>query len=127
MIITKNFTTEEFEVTSTKLPNEIRSMGVIHNIVNLVRNVLQPARDELGDTIIITSGYRSPEVNKAVGGVENSQHTRGQAADIIAKDMKKLRNILEAKEFDQLIIYKNFIHVSWNEGKNRNQTIYKNI
>lgn len=126
MIITKNFTTEEFEVTSTKLPNEIPNMEVMHNICNLVRKVLQPAREQLGATIVITSGYRSEKVNKAVGGAKNSQHKEGKAVDIICKNMVELREILQSMEFDQLIIYRNFIHVSWNEGKNRNQTIYKN-
>lgn len=55
---------------------------IICNLNALAKNVLQPLRDAIGHPIQITSGYRSPKVNKAVGGASNSDHIYGYAADI---------------------------------------------
>ena len=68
------------ESTIVKVPSE-----VIMNAIALVENVLDPAREKLGMPIKVTSGYRCPLKNKAVGGVENSQHLKGEAADISVK------------------------------------------
>lgn len=48
----------------------------------LVANVLDPLRDAWGKPIVVNSGYRCPKLNRAVGGVARSQHTKGEAADI---------------------------------------------
>ncbi|MDR2002656.1 MAG: hypothetical protein LBQ74_06465 [Prevotella sp.] len=72
---------------------------------------------------IINSGFRSQETNKAVGGVPNSQHTKGQAADVQVKDPRKLLATLlkSSLDFDQAILYQdgrnNFLH-------NRKQVLY---
>lgn len=55
---------------------------IVGNLSNLVKHVLQPLRDHFGKSITVTSGYRSPKVNKAVGGASNSDHLYGYAADI---------------------------------------------
>lgn len=55
---------------------------VISNLRLLVENVLQPVRDHYGKTMVISSGYRSPALNKAVGGSKTSDHMTGCAADI---------------------------------------------
>jgi zinc D-Ala-D-Ala carboxypeptidase len=55
---------------------------IIINLTKLCCNVLQPLREAVGHSIIINSGYRSPKVNKAVGGAKNSDHLYGYAADI---------------------------------------------
>jgi hypothetical protein len=57
------------------------------NLVTLVECVLDPIRERWQSPIYITSGYRCPMLNKKVGGVENSYHTRGMAADITAKSV----------------------------------------
>ena len=57
------------------------------NLVTLVEQVLDPIREKWQSPIYITSGYRCPLLNKKVGGVENSYHTRGMAADITAKSV----------------------------------------
>ena len=66
-----------------KVPSE-----VIQNAIALVENVLDPARERYGKPIKVNSGYRCPLKNKAVGGVANSQHLKGEAADISVKSEK---------------------------------------
>ena len=51
-------------------------------MIELIDRVLDPLRESWGAPICVSNGYRSPELNKAVGGVDNSYHTRGMAADI---------------------------------------------
>ena len=100
---------------------------VFDNLNALVDNVLDPAREELKAPIFVNSGYRSKELNIAVAGAKNSQHMKGEAADVRCKgDLMKLFNILKKLDFDQLILYrkKNFCHVSYvTHRKNRNQVI----
>jgi len=97
------------------------------NLMALVENVLEPAREKLGGPIIVNSGYRCERHNRDVGGVANSQHLRGEAADIRCADNKRLAKIIvEADRFDQLIIYPTFIHVSFKRlGANRGQILKK--
>ncbi len=57
------------------------------NLVTLVECVLDPIREHWGSPIFVTSGYRCPLLNKKVGGVTNSYHLRGMAADITAKSV----------------------------------------
>ena len=103
MNLSKNFTLAELTKTLTGLPNGLPK-HLEGNIQSLVDNVLQPARDALG-VIIVTSCYRSPEVNKAIGGSSTSQHCLGQAADLKFKGGNDvLFNWLkENTDFDQLI------------------------
>ncbi len=56
-------------------------------MVELITKVLDPIREKWQSPIYITSGYRCPMLNKKVGGVENSYHLRGMAADITAKSV----------------------------------------
>ena len=56
-------------------------------MVELIDRVLDPIREKWQSPIYITSGYRCAALNKKVGGVENSYHTRGMAADITAKSV----------------------------------------
>lgn len=97
------------------------------NLMALVENVLEPAREKLGGPIIVNSGYRCERHNRHVGGVANSQHLRGEAADVRCEDNKRLAKIIvENGRFDQLIIYPTFIHVSFKRlGANRKQVLYK--
>lgn len=75
--LTKNFHADEFKCKDgTPVPDEYRS-----NLIELATN-LQVLRDSLGKRITITSGYRSPEHNKKVGGASNSAHLTAKAADI---------------------------------------------
>lgn len=92
------------------------------NLIALVNNILDPLRNALGKPIIVTSGYRCPKLNKAVGGAASSQHMKGQAADIEAhtrkrEDNKKLFELIRSLNlpFDQLIneFDYDWIHVSF--------------
>ena len=127
MKISKNFTLQEFLVTNTGLNNQLTSEALT-NIEYLVQKLLQPLRDMYGKPIRITSGYRSVEVNKAVGGSPTSQHTKGQAVDIVADDNKVLFDLIKSNfEFDQLIWeygtdkQPSWVHVSIKKTGNRKQ------
>lgn len=102
--------------------------GVKENLNALVEQVLEPVRERLGKPIMVNSGYRCLVHNKAVGGVANSQHMKGEAADIrIGEGLERLVKIIkENGKWDQMIIYPSFIHVSWKrQGVNRKQIIFK--
>lgn len=99
-------------------------------LVRLVNNVLDPLREAYGKPIIVTSGYRCPKLNKAVGGAASSQHILGQAADIRSKEdtpeeNKKLFDLIVRLKlpFDQLIneYGYNWVHVSYGPRHRRKQ------
>lgn len=79
--LSKNFTLDEFVITATGIEN-IPGEKEIAALRQLCEKVLQPLRDAVGKPVIISSGYRSPLVNKAIGGSATSQHVKGEAADI---------------------------------------------
>lgn len=129
--ISINFSFDEFEYSSTAeefgLNNEIPNEAVRMAIRLLVLNILQPLRDAYGKPLVINSGYRNSDLNKAVGGSKNSQHLRGEAADIAAEDPLLLFRLIKENDlpFDQLIIYDDFIHISYSSsGKQRTCIIY---
>ena len=120
---TRSATAEKFNIDNT--PNDY----IISNLDKLVVNILDPLREAFGSQIKITSGYRSYLVNKMVGGVKNSQHMSGKAADIvpIGKSFDEFTNFikewLKDKDFDQCIIESRgkskWIHISYDECHNR--------
>lgn len=128
----KYFTLSEFTKSETAEKLEFLNIPMESDKANLdllVRNVLDPLRENWGGPIKITSGYRCARLNKIVGGVKNSQHLYGKAADIVPigktfeEFVKFLEEWLKDKEFDQCIIEKKgnskWIHISYNENKNR--------
>lgn len=136
----KNFKLSEFFASSTADKNGIKNepsldekATVVRNINLLVAYVLDPIRDALHTPIIITSGYRSQQVNKLVGGANNSQHMSGCAADFHVQGFTSsmMRNVFlyiyDTMDFDQLIYYrsKNIIHVSYVENGNRHEAFLK--
>lgn len=124
----KYFTIEELSHTNSGLDNTPGEVE-IENLTFLTEEVLDVARGAYGKPIHINSGYRSPKVNKKVGGVSTSQHVRGQAADIDAgsiEENKKLFKIIKnLGKYDQLINEHNFswIHVSYTKDHNRKELI----
>ena len=108
MIDITHFTFTEMTKTDSGLDNIPDDMNVIRNLVRL-SEFLQIIRNELHLPIIVNSGYRSKEVNEAVGGVLSSYHVKGLAADIKCSDMDKLLTILHSHlmDIDQLGIYYN--------------------
>lgn len=135
--ISKNFTLDELLASDTaKQKGIINAPGIVEvcNLCALVHHVLQPLRDAMNEPIKIGSGYRCTRLNQAVGGVGNSQHTKGEAADLcIDGDKVKGKRwfdwIKSHCEFDQLIWEHNskgsyWVHVSFrSDGKNRRQVI----
>ena len=79
--------------------------------------LLEPARLEVGP-ILINSGYRNQRVNALVGGVKNSQHLQGCAADIRPRDPQQFQRLvafLRSCEYtDQLLTGSGWLHISWN-------------
>lgn len=87
MTLTKNFSLAELiEAGSARrlgLDEQFNPPAeIVCHLNELAHHVLQPLRDHFGQSITVTSGYRSPKVNKAVGGAANSDHLYGYAADI---------------------------------------------
>lgn len=79
------------------------SFDIVDNL-NKLADYLDIIREKVGKPILISSGFRCPVLNKAVGGVSNSQHQKGLAADLICADMESLEKVLrETGGFDQLI------------------------
>lgn len=102
----------------------------IDNLLNLIFYCLQPIRDKLKKPMIITSGFRNPQVNFLAGGKANSQHLEGKAVDFIVKGMSitQVVNFINSSgvEYDQLINEHNkWVHISFNKGKNRRQPPFK--
>ena len=138
MKLTKHFTLEEFTRSSTAKARGIDNTvpeKLIPALRNLCETVLEPLREQAKEPVIISSGYRCPALNKAVGGTNTSQHMKGEACDIYMEDKTKLRKwfaILLDGDFDQLIFERNrrtdrcWIHVSCkpDTSLNRHQVIY---
>ena len=135
-----HFTIEELYASKTAKAKGINNKPSVQQMINLVylaAFVLEPLREAMNEPIKIGSGFRSKELNKAVGGVANSQHMKGQAADLCidgdrAKGRKWFEYIRDNLPFDQLIWEKNsktgseWVHVSFvyqDFGKNRHQVI----
>jgi hypothetical protein len=134
-----HFTIQELYASATAKAKGIDNTPNLQQVINLVylaAYVLEPLRVAMNEPIKIGSGFRSQKLNKAVGGVYNSQHMKGQAADLcIDGDLEKGRRwfnyIRDHLPFDQLIMEHNskgtyWVHVSFvykDFGKNRHQVI----
>ena len=127
-----NFKISELIQSETAIRHNINNMPDINsldNMLDLIYYCLQPIRDKIKKPMIITSGYRNSEVNKLVGGVANSQHTKGQAVDFIINGMtvEQIINFIKTNniEFDQLIGEYNknskWVHISYVKNNNRKQ------
>tara|TARA_R110000803_G_scaffold145396_2_gene211210 strand:+ start:11 stop:466 length:456 start_codon:yes stop_codon:yes gene_type:complete len=136
MKLSTNFSLDELtrSTTATRLCiDNTPSLRVIDGLQSLVDNVLQPVRDRLGP-IIISSGYRSPELNKAIGGSTTSDHCKGFAADIQINgfDNRELAEYIKGLcSFTQLILefYQDgkpnsgWVHISYNPADLKNECL----
>ncbi len=134
----KYFTIEELCASDTARRRGIDnrpSAAIAGKLQTLIEQLLDPIRAAWGAPITINSGYRSPKLNAAVGGVSTSQHLKGEAADITVgstADNKRLFDkIVELQKagriaFDQLIDESGYkwIHISYRAGANRNQILH---
>lgn len=130
----EHFTYKEFTYSRIAVENALDNTPGETELAALERlaaNVLEPLRKHLGAPIAVTSGFRSPAVNRLAGGVTTSQHTKGEAADCYTPLGARhlLDVLLESKiPFDQAILYrkKNFLHISYrNPAANRKAVLYK--
>ena len=110
MKLSKNFTLSELTKSQTAVRKNIKnepSTAHVENLIHLAETVLQPIRDHFGKPVVISSGYRSPELCEAIGSSSKSQHARGEAADfeIAGVDNMQLAMwINKNTDFDQLIL-----------------------
>ena len=93
--LSEHFSLEEMCKTSVKIknvPNEaqVNNLKRLCGWLEMLRSEWNKRYGEGDDPIVVNSGYRSPEVNKAVGGVEGSNHLTGCAADIRVAGMEQL-------------------------------------
>ena len=136
MQLSKHFKLEEFEKSSTAIRLNIKNKagsGEIKNLTDLCYEVLEPVRAKFDKPIIITSGYRSPELCEAIGSKATSQHTKGQAVDFEIAGVNNLAIglwLTNNVNFDQYIqeYYdgtpsSGWCHVSYVEGSNRKQVL----
>lgn len=120
MYTPKFFTLHELlksETAETKHIDNIPSFAVVENLNKLCQLILDPTRSKLEEPIYVTSGYRCNALNVAVGGVGNSQHLTGCAADLQYEDLQKLFDILKNNpNVDQLLFERSktstWVHVS---------------
>ena len=144
ILLTPHFALREFTESATAMKHGIDNRPtpeVVENLQRLCTHTLEPLREKLGLPIIITSGYRTKELNEIiVHASRRSQHMEGRAADFYVVSGSKIqdsgqashRELLikafrliitdESIDFDQLIIYPTFIHVSYvSRERNRHQ------
>ena len=132
MKLSKNFALSEITHSNTAkrlgIENEPTETH-LQNMQHLVDNLLQPLSDAVGP-IRISSGYRNPSLNRAIGGSRSSQHCKGQALDIQFWQMGEMNNkviydwiLKSGLEFDQMINEFDFawIHISLKATDNRKQ------
>ena len=135
-----NFTLAEFIKSDTAKKRGIDNtpdFEEVEHLEELVERFIQPLRNAYGKPIIISSGYRCEKLNRAVGGVSNSVHMKGYAADLqISGNIAKFNEFVEFVKnwvknkgilFDQLLIENSgktyWLHVGFrsNNGAQRRQ------
>lgn len=102
----------------------------VANLTALVDNVLDPLREAYGKPIHVNSGFRSPALNKKIGGAPTSDHLKGMAADITGGspvENKKLFELIQSLKlpFKQLIDESHFtwVHVSYDKNNLKHQVL----
>ena len=137
MNLSRNFTLQELIKSDTAIRLNIDNnpnSDQIEKLKALCENVLQPVRDQFG-RVKVTSGFRAPELCRAIGSSENSQHAKAEAADFecIGTDNAELADWIYANlEFDQLILEfytpgepnSGWIHCSYTTDKPRKQFLW---
>lgn len=128
---TKYFTLEEMcrsNTASIKGIENLPSEEIKEKLFYLMTHCLDPIREIWGKPIIVNSGYRCPELNKAIGGAKNSQHLKGEAADITTgskEGNRKLFLMIDRLDidYDQMIDESDYawIHISCKKQGNRRE------
>ena len=137
MKLSKNFSLKEMTKSQTALRRGIDNEPGDEeeaNLQQLCEQVLQKVRDHFGKPVTVKSGYRSPELNKAIGGSTTSDHCKGMAADIEIPGVSNYELadwIKENCEFRQLILEfytpgvpdSGWVHVSYNYEENEKKVM----
>jgi len=137
MKLTENFSLHEMiksETAARKGLDNTPGEAVIANLKLLAENILQPVRTAYGRGVKVNSGYRSPDVNAAVGGSRTSDHTRGMAADIEIPGVPNYdlaKYIADNFKFTQIILEfytpgipdSGWVHVSYDPANLKCQTL----
>ena len=135
MNLTEHFSMKELTQSQTAIKNGIPNIPkdpqVVANLTLLCEKVLEPLREGMKCPLRISSGYRSPELNKLIGGAKASQHNIGEAVDIDLdeKNAELFSYIVNNLDFDQIIWEfgddKNpdWVHISYKAAGNRKQLL----
>lgn len=118
--LTRHFMLSEFIKSNTATKLKIANnpdLDQVSNLQYLCREILEPLREFMNEPIVISSGYRCPKLNKAVGGATNSQHLSGQACDIHLPSketgIRYVQFILDNCRFDQMLYETDSNGISW--------------
>jgi len=140
ILLSPHFCLDEFTKSSTAIKHGIQNnppQEAVENLRRLCANTLEPLREELGLPVVITSGFRTKALNDLLAhSSERSQHMQGQAADFYVAPgqsglsrrellIKAFRLIITSEQidYDQLILYPSFIHVSYVSRERNRHTI----
>lgn len=137
MNLSKNLTLKEATKSQTAVRKGINNQPgdkELKALELIAKEVFQPVREYIGKPLAVTSGYRSPELNVAIGGSSTSQHCKGEALDIdgdpFGVSNRAIFNyIMVNLDYDQLIWeFGNddspaWVHVSYKEEGNRNEIL----
>ena len=140
-VLSPHFCLDEFTKSSTAIKNGIQNnppQEAVENLRRLCACTLEPLREELGLPVVITSGFRTKALNDLLAhSSERSQHMQGQAADFYVGEsslkpetprqrlIRAFRLIITSEQidYDQLILYPSFIHVSYVSRERNRRTI----
>lgn len=139
-MLSKNLSLAEVTKSATAIKKGISNEPTIEHLENLkavALNVFQPVRDHFNIPIAVTSGYRSEELNKLIGGSSKSQHSKGEALDLDCDVFGGLSNrdlfeyIKDHIDYDQLIWEfgdddnPNWVHVSYKRIANNRREVLR--
>lgn len=132
MQLSENFTLEEMTRSQTAIRRGIPNTpgpAVIRALTALCVHVLEPVRAHFEAPVLVSSGYRSPALNAAIGGSATSQHCLGEAADFTVRGVANIDVIQwmwRTLNYDQLIYEfgaAGWVHASWRDGRLRNEEL----
>ena len=138
MQLSKHFKLAEFTKSQIAARHGLKNLpgaGEVKNLENVCYEILEPVRAKFEKPVLITSGFRSLEVNRILGSSDGSQHCKGQAVDFEIGGIPNIKVAywIQANcDFDQLILeyyrpdvdQSGWVHVSYNEkGANRKKVL----
>lgn len=133
MNLTPHFTLEEMTATQHRGVDNTPPTLTVIDALRRTAMLLEQVRTRLGVPVLVSSGYRCPELNAAVGGQKTSQHLLGQAADFIAPAFGTPTTVASALrdavglDYDQLILeFGRWVHISWAEAPRHQALIIDN-